>query len=58
MDFGKESLGHEFEGNARSQQTEQRAREQLAADRGAKTDNRTAEAHYIGAFIANIAAQV
>ena len=43
MDFGKESLEHEFEGNARSQQTAQRAREQLAADRGAKTDNRTAE---------------
>ena len=58
MDFGKESLEHEFEGNARSQQTEQRAREQLAADRGAKTDNRTAEADNIGAFIANIAAQV
>ena len=44
MDFGKESLEHEFEGNARSQQTEQRAREQLAADRGAKTDKRTAVA--------------
>ena len=44
--------------NARSQQTEQRAREQLAADRGAKTDNRTAEADNIRAFIANIAAQV
>ena len=58
MDFGKESLEHEFEGNARSQQTAQRAREQLAADRGAKTDNRTAEADNIGAFIANIAAQV
>ena len=58
MDFGKESLEHEFEGNARSQQTEQRAREQLAADRGAKADNRTAEADNIGAFIANIAAQV
>ena len=58
MDFGKESLEHEFEGNARSQQTEQRAREQLAADRGAKTDNRTAEADNIRAFIANIAAQV
>ena len=58
MDFGKESLEHEFEGNARSQQTEQRAREQLAADRGAKTDNRTAEADNIGAFIANIAAQI
>ena len=57
MDFGKESLEHEFEGNARSQQTEQRAREQLAADRGAKADNRTAEADNIGAFIANIAAQ-
>ena len=52
------SLEHEFEGNARSQQTAQRAREQLAADRGAKTDNRTAEADNIGAFIANIAAQV
>ena len=58
VDFGKESLEHEFEGNARSQQTAQRAREQLAADRGAKTDNRTAEADNIGAFIANIAAQV
>ena len=58
MDFGKESLEHEFEGNARSQQTAQRAREQLAADRGAKTDNRTAEADNIRAFIANIAAQV
>ena len=58
MDFGKENLEHEFEGNARSQQTAQRAREQLAADRGAKTDNRTAEADNIGAFIANIAAQV
>ena len=58
VDFGKESLEHEFEGNARSQQTEQRAREQLAADRGAKTDNRTAEADNIRAFIANIAAQV
>ena len=58
MNFGKESLEHEFEGNARSQQTAQRAREQLAADRGAKTDNRTAEADNIGAFIANIAAQV
>ena len=58
MDFGKESLEHEFEGNARSQQTAQRARVQLAADRGAKTDNRTAEADNIGAFIANIAAQV
>lgn len=58
MDFGKESLEHEFEGNARSQQTAQRAREQLAADRGAKTDNRTAEADNIGAFIANIAAQI
>lgn len=58
MVFGKESLEHEFEGNARSQQTAQRAREQLAADRGAKTDNRTAEADNIGAFIANIAAQV
>ena len=58
MDFGKESLEHEFEGNARSQQTAQRARDQLAADRGAKTDNRTAEADNIGAFIANIAAQV
>ena len=58
IDFGKESLEHEFEGNARSQQTAQRAREQLAADRGAKTDNRTAEADNIGAFIANIAAQV
>ena len=57
-DFGKESLEHEFEGNARSQQTAQRAREQLAADRGTKTDNRTAEADNIGAFIANIAAQV
>ena len=58
VDFGKESLEHEFEGNARSQQTAQRAREQLAADRGAKTDNRTAEADNIRAFIANIAAQV
>ena len=58
MDFGKENLEHEFEGNARSQQTAQRARDQLAADRGAKTDNRTAEADNIGAFIANIAAQV
>lgn len=58
MDFGKESLEHEFEGNARSQQTEQRAREQLAADRGAKADNRTTGADNIGAFIANIAAQV
>ena len=58
MDFGKESLEHEFEGNARSQQTEQRAREQLAADREAKADNRTTEADNIGAFIANIAAQV
>ena len=58
MDFGKESLEHEFEGNARSQQTEQRAREQLAADREAKADNRTTGADNIGAFIANIAAQV
>lgn len=58
MDFGKESLEHGFEGNARSQQTAQRAREQLAADRGAKTNNRTAEADNIGAFIANIAAQI
>ena len=58
MVFGKESLEHEFEGNARSQQTAQRAREQLAADRGAKTNNRTAEADNIGAFIANIAAQI
>ena len=58
MDFGKESLEHEFEGNARSQQTAQRAREQLAADRGAKADNRTTGADNIGAFIANIAAQV
>ena len=58
MNFGKESLEHEFEGNARSQQTEQRAREQLAADREAKADNRTTEADNIGAFIANIAAQV
>ena len=58
MNFGKESLEHEFEGNARSQQTEQRAREQLAADREAKADNRTTGADNIGAFIANIAAQV
>ena len=58
MDFGKESLEHEFESNARSQQTERRARELLAADRGAKADNRTTGADNIGAFIANIAAQV
>lgn len=58
MDFGKESLEHEFESNARSQQTEQRAREQLAADRGAKQDDRAAGADNIGTFIANIAAQV
>lgn len=58
MNFGKKSLEHEFEGNARSQQTEQRAREQLAADREAKADNRTTGADNIGAFIANIAAQV
>ena len=50
MNFGKESLEHEFEGNARSQQTEQRAREQLAADREAKADNRTTGADNIGAL--------
>ncbi len=58
MDFGKDGLEREFEGNARNQQAEQRAREQLAADRGAKQDDRAAGADNIGTFIANIAAQV
>lgn len=58
MDFGKDGLEREFESNARSQQAEQRAREQLAADRGAKQDDRAAGADNIGTFIANIAAQV
>ena len=58
MDFGKDGLEREFESNARSQQAEQRAREQLAADRGAKQDDCAAGADNIGTFIANIAAQV
>lgn len=38
MNFGKEELERGFEGNARSQQAEQHAREQLAAHRGAEPD--------------------
>ena len=51
VDFGKESLEHGFEVNARAKQTTKRAREQLTADRGSGTQN-------IGAGADNINAQV
>lgn len=58
MDFGKEELEREFEINARSKQTTERAREQLTTDRGADTQNIGAGADNIGAFLSSINAQI
>lgn len=55
MDFGKEGLEREFEANARKkaerEHTEQHAREQLAAHRGAEPDNSEAATASVRAII-------
>lgn len=55
MDFGKEGLEREFEANARKkaerEHTEQHAREQLAAHRGAEPDNSGAATASVRAII-------
>ena len=56
IDFGKEGLEHGFEVNARSQQTEQYAREQLAAHRGAEQDHSGAGKESVGAIIRELRA--
>jgi hypothetical protein len=58
MDFGKEELERGFEINARSKQTTERAREQLAVNRGAEPNHIGTGADNIGAFLAGINAQV
>lgn len=56
IDFGKEELERGFEVNARSQQTEQLAREQLAAHRGTEKDNHGAGKESVGAIIGELRA--
>lgn len=58
MDFGKEEFERGFEVNARSKQTTERAREQLAVNRGAEPNHIGTGADNIGAFLAGINAQV
>ena len=58
MDFGKEEMERGFEVNARSKQTTERAREQLAVNRGAEPNHIGTGADNIGAFLAGINAQV
>jgi len=61
MDFGKEEFERGFEVNARSteaRKTTDRAREQLAVNRGTEPTHNGAGADNIGAFIANIHSQV
>ncbi len=56
IDFGKEGLERGFEVNARSQQAEQRAREQLAAHRGAEQDHSGAGKESIGDLLGELRA--
>lgn len=58
MDFGKETFEREFEINARSKQTTERAREQLAANRRAKSNDIGAGTDNIEPFISSINAQI
>lgn len=56
IDFGKEGLERGFEGNARSQQAEQHAREQLAAHRGAEPGHSGAATASVRAIIGELRA--
>lgn len=56
IDFGKEGLERGFEGNARSQQAEQHAKEQLAAYRGAEPDHSGATTTSVRAIIGELRA--
>lgn len=56
IDFGKEELERGFESNARSQQAEQHAREQIAAHRGAEPDHSGVKTANIRAIIGELRA--
>lgn len=56
IDFGKEGLERGFESNARGQQAEQYAREQLAAHRGAEPDHSGAETASVQSIIGELRA--
>lgn len=58
MDFSKEGMEREFEINARSKQTTERAREQLESNRGAEPNHIGTGADNIGAFLTSIFAQI